>query len=378
MGRVSLLEATKPQATQEYFSSKYSLKTIAGLAVEKEVCVIPLGLGQGIYKTAYHKVRAKANGKPNGGFKGWYDTNIICKSYLDDGTRVDEPAICCQLAQAEKDRVPDKEKSSERKIGFTNWVVHIPVLVLVNKLSDDRVVKKAPIEYQSMGATPLFSYLELSSQVFETDIVGGLRKKLENDGLITIDTDEEQAQQLIQKWLRNSLIKVTCEPTKKNLPYERSYLVIPFYEKRIGAKSEEHEQIVHYNKFPEITNQISSFLTLFDTEYPKLMKDWTESELLNYVNSTSQQENIEKAIAVDEVKQALPKEEQIVEMVTEEPAIETNVAEDFDVDVDMDFDVSTLDKEDTIVAEAPVEIADEEISFELDDDAFCDDLDSFS
>ena len=108
------------------------------------------------------------------------------------------------------------------------------------------------------------------------------------------------------------------------------------------------------------------------------MKDWTESELLNYVNSTSQQENIEKAIAVDEVKQALPKEEQIVEMVAEEPAIETNVAEDFDVDVDMDFDVSTLDKEDTIVAEAPVEIADEEISFELDDDAFCDDLDSFS
>ena len=174
------------------------------------------------------------------------------------------------------------------------------------------------------------------------------------------------------------MIKVTCEPTKKNLPYERSYLVIPFYEKRIGAKSEEHEQIVHYNKFPEITNQISSFLTLFDTEYPKLMKDWTESELLNYVNSTSQQENIEKAIAVDEVKQALPKEEQIVEMVAEEPAIETNVAEDFDVDVDMDFDVSTLDKEDTVAAEAPVEIADEEISFELDDDAFCDDLDSFS
>ena len=372
--RVPVKEATKPAEKQTYFSSEFGLNKVAGLAVGKEACIIPIGLEQGIYKTPVHKVRAKGD---KNGFKGWFNTTILCKGYDPETGERNEEALCCQYAQSEKERVPEKEDSGKRMITFTSMLVHIPVLVL-GATVPERFEGKMPQELLSVKV-PQFSYLEFAASTFESEIVGGLRKKLEDDEVITYKTTEEEAQDIVNKWLMNCIIKVKCEPTNKNLPYEKKYTFIPFYSKKIGAETGERENIIHYRKNESLMAEVNKFLTLFDTKVDELVvSDWKDEDLREYIEATvKRKENLGKAIEVAD-KEALPKAEQTVEFVEEvnfdEPVAEAKeVKEEFS-----DIDTSFFEEEEPVVekAEPAVEISDEDTSFDIDtDESFFDDID---
>ena len=383
MARVSLATATKPAETQKYFASEYGLNKICGKGeVNKEIVLIPLGLEQGVYRTAVHKVRAKGD---KDGFKSWYDTNIICKTYNAlTGEKEEEECLCCQLAKAEKEKYPTKEESSKRLISRTSSIVHVPVMILgVGDLG--KYNGKVPNELLNLD-TPLFSYLELAGSTFEKDVVGELRKQLESDGKITYEMTEEEALDKVNKYLLHTLIRIKFVASK-SYKYERSYSFVPFYNKSIGAKSGQYARIVKYREDTELMNEVNKFLTLFDSNQEKLVTDWTESELTDYlVNSVARKENIQTAIKVDAEQhkaQTLPKSQQVVEdiedfeedFVTAEtsqtvtaPATQP-VAEPVD-ETEFDFDddpVATSPIHEEEVA-PEIEISDEDTSFDLDDD----------
>ena len=383
MARVSLATATKPAETQKYFASEYGLNKICGKGeVNKEIVLIPLGLEQGVYRTAVHKVRAKGD---KDGFKSWYDTNIICKTYNAlTGEKEEEECLCCQLAKAEKEKYPTKEEASKRLISRTNSIVHVPVMILgVGDLG--KYNGKVPNELLNLD-TPLFSYLELAGSTFEKDVVGELRKQLESDGKITYEMTEEEALDKVNKYLLHTLIRIKFVASK-SYKYEKSYSFVPFYNKSIGAKSGQYARIVKYREDTELMNEVNKFLTLFDSNQEKLVTDWTEGELTDYlVNSVARKENIQTAIKVDAEQhkaQTLPKSQQVVEdiedfeedFVTAEtsqavtaPATQP-VAEPVD-ETEFDFDddpVATSPIHEEEVA-PEIEISDEDTSFDLDDD----------
>ena len=383
MARVPLIEATKPQEKKEYFNSQYSLSKVVGqMAVGKEICVVPIGLENGVYRTMIHKVKAK--GERNG-FKGYYDSNIICKSVDPLTGEKTEEALCCQLAAQQKEQFPTKEESSKRLISFATSLVHIPVMVLP-VANADKLGGKSPIELLQADSV-LFSYLELAGSTFESEIVGRLRTKLEEDGLINYEMSEDEANAVVSKWLCNVIIKIKCVASAKGFKYEREYTFAPFYNKQIGARTGQREAIIHYRKNAELMNQVNSFLTLFDSKQEELINTWSEEELQNYVvNSVKRDENIQHAIDVD-AKLAMPKAQQVVEFT--QPVATVTVAEpqvaiesieqpvsDFESDIDFDFDTPSLATQSAPVAEeTQIELSEEDTSFDLDtDDSFFDDI----
>lgn len=367
MPRVSLSEATQQEEKRAYFQSEYSLNKVAGnLDVGREVCVIPIGLEQGVYKTRIHNVRAK--GEKNG-FKGWYNTKIACKS--QEG----EECLCCELAKAEKEKFPDKNDSSRRLITGASTAVHLPLMVLSAK-DAEKLNGKQPVELLQMDSVA-FSYLDLANSTWDTEIIGGLRTKLEEDGLINYEMTEEEAKAVVNKYICNTIIKIKCVPSKtKGISYQREYTFIPFYSKKIGSKFDTRNQIIHYRKNTELMNLLNDFLTLFDVKEAELTKDWTNEELEQYiVKSEERKENIKTAIKVDAEQTAPPKEEQTVTIKTEEPATEevekTATVED---EFEFEFDAPSIASAKT--EEPAIEIADEDTSFDLDDDdSFFDDTD---
>lgn len=377
MARVPVVEAVKPQEKKTYFQSEYGLGKIVGkLEVGREVCVVPIGLENGIYRSTIHKVRAKGEQK---GFKGYYDTNIICKS-VDPmtGERLEEECLCCVLAKAEKEKYPSKEEASKRLISNASSLVHVPVMVL-SAANADKLGGKQPIELLQTDSV-LFSYLELAGSTFEQEIVGRLRTKLEEDGLINYEMTEEEANKVVGKYLCNVIIKIKCVNSKKGFKYEREYSFTPFYNKQIGSKTGQREAIIHYRKNAELMNQINNFLTLFDSKQEELINSWTDEELENYVvNSVTRDENVQKAIKVDE-EQRLAKSEQVVEFAqsaeVEDFAEPVEEKVEFESDIDFDFDTPSLvsvPAEESVKEE--VTLSEEDTSFDLDnDESFFDDI----
>ena len=377
MARVALAQATKPEEKKVYFQSEFGLTKVCGDSfVDKEICLIPLGLNQGVYTTVYHKVSAKVRGKV--GFRGLYDTNIICKS-VDPETLepTGEPCMCCKLAEEQAEKF-DKDNKDKRLISWASRIIHIPVMVL--KVGEQKTYGgKAPVELLDLNS-PLFSYLELSEYTFKNKFCTALKKQLENDGKITYETSEEEAETLVNKWLGASIIKIRYVQGKTKYP-EKDYSFIPFYSKAIGIKTGSYEGIVHYKKNTELMNEVNKYLTLFDENQTKLFTSYTDEELKNYVvDSVERAENIETAIKADEAQKAKalpPKQEQVVEMVEEEDfTVDEPVQEEVapvvdDTEFDFDDDVTTTA---TAEPEPEIVIEDEDVSFDLDnDDSFFED-----
>lgn len=367
--RVPMKEATKPTEKRTFFATEYGLKKVAGLALGREICLIPIGLEQGIYKTPVHKVKAR-DGK---GFRGLFDTSILCKGYNPETGEHDD-SICCQLAQSEKDKYPEKDDYAKRMIGFQTTIVHLPVMVLSANVPES-FAGKMPTELLSIKA-PQFSFIELANSTFESEIIGGLRKKLEDDEVITYKTTEEEAQALVNKALLNTIIKIKCVPSK-TFKYEREFSFIPFYTKKIGAETGEHADIVQYRKNQQLMASVSQYLTLFDSKVDELIvSDWKDSDLIEYVeNSSKRQENIDKAISVAE-ENKLSKAEQTVEFVEDttepEPVGEEELTTTLTSDIDESF-FNMSEDTDEKVSEPPV-VTDDDISFDIDTDDFLSDI----
>lgn len=344
--RTSFVDAAKGREKATYFNSEYGFtkKTNMGLGVE--AYFIFLGLENGVYQTPKHTVKSRKKGTPQeSGFKGKYDKAILCKGVDEDGNKV-EGAVCCAMAQYEKDRLPDKDDSAKRMISFTGTTVHVPVLILGNSEKDPKE-KKIPPTKLSLNNYD-FSYLELSQSTFQDTFVAGLATELKNAGTIDYDLEGEELNEAIMNQLQKTIIKVTGVASDKGFKYERKYSFIPFSMQAIGKATNEYEAITEYTSNKSVMNDAVDFMTLFETKVDELvLADYSDDELTKYIQEgTVRAENVEACV------EAMSKEEEVVEFTEDE--------------------ITTL--EETAIVDEDLEslLTEEDFSLDTDDDLFDD------
>lgn len=274
------------------FSSAYKFSKVAGFQEGNEVYIIPLGLERGWYETACHRVLThKINGKEVG-FKSSYPTYINCHGIDEEGNRTE--SLCCTLAQMEKDRYPDKKDSGRRIISFTNFRIHLPVLILGNSLTD-KSKKSYPVskvailnELRSEGGLK-FAYIEMARSSFKKDLLGAYGKKLKEDGILDyeLSEDSEEFYDEVRRRLSSTVIKVRGVTKEGFNAALKEYSFFPFDNPAIASGSPEGERdaIIGYKDNQDIQNKICEFMDLFNAEIGNMFTDWTEKELQDYYDS---------------------------------------------------------------------------------------------
>ena len=313
------------------FAGKYSLKHKAGLdAVNKDAYVLPLDMAAGYVELPYHTLKKCADGT---GFKNsQFGAKISCHKYdKNTGEVVDQLPLCCRLAQLEKDRLSDKEKSMYRAISFTSRRNVIPVLVLSSTETDSN--KKASLRKISIKNGVDFSFIDMSSSAYE-EFTKDVQGTMETEGIIESadDMDPEELAQEVAKYLQGSVLKISNVAGRNpGIPYEKAFKAIPLTNQMVAKDSGEQKIITYvsqvingtfpkakldalFEKYPEvqtINNQVIDFLELFNSEVDNLVSDWTDEELQNYYNTY-----LEKAGVIAQYKSEKPEET----VVFKEPA----------------------------------------------------------
>lgn len=330
--RTPIAQITKQSEKKEFFSSTYSLGKKANLKeIGTTAYLIFLGLEGGLYETAKHTVYPKKNGNTSEGFQGSkYGKDIICKGHDDCGNKV-EDALCCKYAQEMYD-ANKADPTKTRLISFTSYKVDIPCLLLGTSETDETAVSTPPSKVSIK--TYDFCYMSMAKNTFNKDIYTALEQKLKDDGVIDYDLEGDELAEELLTQLQNSVVKVTSVKSDKGLiAYEKTISIIPFSNPNLGKASNEHEAIVNFRKNQKVMNDISDFMTLFDTEVQKLSADWTEAELQTYM------EDAEKVEARDKcVEQAKTKEEEQLKKATPADDVEPISVDEFD-DIDDSFDI---------------------------------------
>ena len=305
------------------FAGKYSLKNKAGLdAVNKDAYVLPLDMAAGYVELPYHTLKKCADGT---GFKNsQFGAKIACHKYdKNTGEVVDQLPLCCRLAQLEKDRLSDKEKSMYRAISFTSRRNVIPVLVLSSTETDSN--KKASLRKISIKNGVDFSFIDMSSSAYE-EFTKDVQGTMETEGIIESadDMDPEELAQEVAKYLQGSVLKISNVAGRNpGIPYEKAFKAIPLTNQMVAKDSGEQKIITYvsqvingtfpkakldalFEKYPEIqtiNNQVIDFLELFNSEVDNLVSDWTDEELQNYYNTY-----LEKAGVIAQYKSERPEE----------------------------------------------------------------------
>ena len=287
------------------FAGKYSLKNKAGLdKPNKDAYVLPLDMAAGYVELPYHTVKKCADGT---GFKNsQYGAKIACHRYdKNTGEVVDQLPLCCRLAQAEKDRLTDKEKSMYRALSFTARRNVIPVLVLSS--TETNTDKKLSLRKVSIKNGVDFSFIDIAESTY-TDFTKGVKDTMETDGIIESadDMDKEELAQMVANYLQNSIIKISnIEGRNPGIQYERTFKAIPLSNQMVAKDSGEQKIITYvsqvingtfpkekldalFARFPEIqaiNNQVIDFLELFNSEVDNLVLDWTDEELQKYYDT---------------------------------------------------------------------------------------------
>lgn len=308
------------------FSTAYKFSKKANFEVGKDAYIIPLGLESGFYETPCHRVLPhKVNGQMVGFNNSTFATYIKCKGVDEEGNKID--SLCCQLAQAEKTRIPEKELAGKRIVSFTTYRVQLPVLILSNSLADKNKatypVSKVSILNDLRSEQGLnFAYIDMSSSTFKSDIISAFGKKLKEDGVLDYEMDEnsEEFFEEILKRLSKTVIKVHGVSKTGFNAALKEYSFFPFDNPAIatGSPEGEREAIIGYKDNQEIQNKICEFLDLFNVEVDNMFTDWNEKDLQEYYNSAIG--NDIKAPIQTAVTEEEP--EEVVEMVEEEPETE--------------------------------------------------------
>ena len=364
------------------FSTDYKFSKKAKFDVGKDAYIIPLGLESGFFETPCHRVMPhKVNGKIVGFNNSTFAVYIKCKGVDEEGNKTD--SLCCTLAQLEKERIPEKEESGKRIISFTNYRVHLPVLILGNSLGDKNKgvypVSKVSILNDLRSEEGLnFAYIEMASSSFKNDILKAYGKKLKEEGVMDYELDEDSEEFMAEvcQRLSNTVIKVNGVAKAGFQAALKEYSFFPFDNPAIASASPvgEREAIINYKDNQEIQNKICEFLDLFNIEVDNMFNDWTEKDLQEYYNSAIGADikaplGQPKSAPVDEV------EEEVVEVIEESKTTKKAsksvpvVEEDNEVKLnepisDDDSDSLLLTPEETIKEESPVE----EIEFDMDED----------
>ena len=275
------------------FSTAYKFSKKTNFDVGKDAYIIPLGLESGFYETPCHRVLPhKVNGKLVGFNNTTFTTYIKCKGIDEEGNR--SSSLCCTLAQMEKDRLPDKEESIKRIVGFTSFRVHLPVLILGNSLGDKNKetypVSKVSILNDLRSEEGLkFAFIEMASSSFKNEILSAYGKRLKEDGVIDYEMDDnsEEFMEEVCRRLSRTVIKVHGVSKQGFQAALKEYSFFPFDNPAIASASPagEREAILGYKENQEIQNKICEFLDLFNTEIDNLLIDWSEKDLQEYYNS---------------------------------------------------------------------------------------------
>lgn len=307
------------------FSTAYKFSKKANFEVGKDAYIIPLGLESGFYETPCHRVLPhKVNGQMIGFNNSTFATYIKCKGVDEEGNKID--SLCCQLAQAEKTRIPEKELAGKRIVSFTTYRVQLPVLILSNSLADKNKatypVSKVSILNDLRSEQGLnFAYIDMSSSTFKSDIISAFGKKLKEDGVLDYEMDEnsEEFFEEILKRLSKTVIKVHGVSKTGFNAALKEYSFFPFDNPAIatGSPEGEREAIIGYKDNQEIQNKICEFLDLFNVEVDNMFTDWSEKDLQEYYNSAVGNDikaPIQNTVTEEE-------SEEVVEVVEEEPEI---------------------------------------------------------
>ena len=311
------------------FSNAYKFSKKANFAVGKDAYILILGLESGWYETPCHRVAPhKVNGKLIGFKNTTFATYIKCKGVDEEGNKSE--SLCCTLAQLEKERIPEKEESGKRIISFTNYRVHLPVLILGNSLNDKKKgsypITKVSILNDLRSEEGLnFAYLEMATSSFKQDIINAYGKKLKEDGAIDYELEEntEEFNDEVLRRLPNTVVKVHGYAKQGFEAALKEYSFFPFENATIANASPEGEReaIIGYKDNQEIQNKICEFLDLFNIEIDNMFNDWTEKELQEYYNSAIGA-NLKAPIAQPKSTVKEQDEEEQIEVVEETEVVE--------------------------------------------------------
>lgn len=278
----------------ERFSTAYKFSKKVPFKVGSDAYIILLGLESGFYETPCHRIAAHK--APNGTYVGFNGSNfatyIKCHGIDCEGNRSE--SLCCTLAQMEKDRIPDKNDSAKRIVSFTNYRVHLPVLILGNSLGDasktNYPINKVSILNELRSESGLkFAYIEMSSDTFKNSILKAYGKRLKEDGILDYELDEDSEEFLAEvcQRLSKTVIKVHGVSKQGFDAALKEYSFFPFDNPAIanGSPQGEREAIIGYKDNQEIQNKICEFLDLFNAEVDNMFSDWKEKDLQDYYNS---------------------------------------------------------------------------------------------
>ena len=333
------------------FSTAYKFSKKANFDVGKDAYIIILGLESGFFETPCHRILPhKVNGKLIGFKNTTFATYIKCKGVDEEGNRTE--SLCCTLAQLEKERIPEKEESGKRIVTFTNYRVHLPVLILGNSLNDKKKgsypITKVSILNDLRSEEGLnFSYLEMASSSFNQDIINAYGKKLKEEGIIDYELEEGTEEYIdeVLKRLPNTVVKVHGYAKQGFDAALKEYSFFPFENATIANASPagEREAIIGYKDNEEIQNKICEFLDLFNIEVDNMFNDWTEKELQEYYNSAI---GADLKAPIAQPKAPAKEQEEVeateeVEVVEEEP----EVPKEDEVKVEVNKPVSDEDLE---------------------------------
>ena len=307
------------------FSTAYKFSKKANFEVGKDAYIIPLGLETGFYETPCHRVLPhKVNGQTVGFNNTTFATYIKCKGIDEEGNRTD--SLCCQLAQLEKERIPEKNDAGKRIVSFTTFRVQLPVLILGNSLADKNKanypVSKVSILNDLRSEQGLnFAYIDMSSSTFKNDIISAYGKKLKDEGTLDYEMDEnsEEFFDEVLKRLSRTVIRVQGVSKTGFNAALKEYSFFPFDNPAIatGSPEGEREAIIGYKDNQEIQNKICEFLDLFNVEVDSLFTDWNEKDLQEYYNSAVGND-LKAPVKVPTNEEP----EEVVEVIAEEPVAE--------------------------------------------------------
>ena len=334
----SSLKSTK----RETFESVYKFsKKVPNFAVGSDVYVIPLGLESGYYETPCHKVNThKVDGQVIGFGGAGFPVNIKCEGIDEEGNTIS--SLCCELAQKEKARCED---AADRIIGGRSYRVHLPILILGNTLVDDSKtsypISKVGILKDLKSESGLkFSYLDLSTSTFRSEIIQAYGKKLKEEGILDYELDEnsEEFFEDVRARLSKTIIKIHGVAKTGFKMAMKEYSFFPFENPTVASASGEDEKkaLINYYRHKEISSKINEYLQLFNIEVDNLIKTWKEKDLLEYYNSalgldlkTGQDQEKEEAKEVVEVVETSTNDSNSYE---EEPSNLSETVSDADLD----------------------------------------------
>ena len=355
------------------FSSAYKFSKKANFDVGKDAYILILGLETGYYETPCHRILPhKVNGQMVGFGGTSFAVYLKCKGVDEEGNKTE--SLCCTLAQLEKERIPDKEDSGKRIVSFTNYRVHLPVLILGNSLNDKKKdtypVSKVSILNDLRSENGLnFAYIEMAQSSFKNDIIQAYGNKLKEEGVLDYELDDnsEEFFEEVLKRLPNTVVKVRGVSKQGFNAALKEYSFFPFDNASIASASPsgEREAIIGYKDNQEIQNKICEFLDLFGLEVDNMFNDWTEKDLQEYYNSAigadikapikTPSEPTEEIEEVEEIEEAptrattksksTPKEEPVEELNLSEPATDEDVAALLNVGNNMETEDSLEDFE---------------------------------